>query len=149
MALMPARNRCWPRRISRTSCRCSRKSESRKSRTPRSAPPATPIRVISHRMNVDEKLSQAQHTEGAIEEQFHKEFASDQIIRIVDPVVAKPNELTQVFDLLAGKTPTKAASAGPMADVEVVTRAYVEEKAGYNKTSKKFGTYARSCTRRR
>jgi hypothetical protein len=101
-----------------------------------------PIRVVLHQMNVDEKLSQAQHTEGAIEEQFRKEFAGDKIIRIVEPVASQGSELTQVLMALSGKTPTEAESAGPAADVEVVTRAYVEEKAGYNKSSKKFGTYA-------
>jgi len=101
-----------------------------------------PIRVILHPMDVEEKLSQAQHTEGAIEEQFRKQFAGDRIIRVVNPVVSKGSEITQVFMMLRGETPTKAASAGPAADVEVMTRAYVEEKAGYNKSTKKLGTYA-------
>jgi hypothetical protein len=60
----------------------------------------------------------------------------------VNPAVSKGTELTQAFMLLTGKAQTKAPSAGPAADVEVVTRAYVEEKAGYNKKTKKLGTFA-------
>ena len=101
-----------------------------------------PIRVHLHPMEVAENLREAQHTEGAIESDFRKHFDGYQVIRVVDPVVSEGEELTQAFLLLTGKTPTKAASAGPPSDVEVVTRAYVEEKAGYNKSTKKLGTYA-------
>ncbi len=101
-----------------------------------------PIRVIIHGMDVEEKLSQAQHTEGAIEEQFRKEFEADGIIRVVAPVASKGSELTELFAALRGETPSQAASADPAADIEVFTRAFIEERSGYNKKTKKLGTMA-------
>ncbi|HMB68335.1 MAG TPA: hypothetical protein VKU85_03455, partial [bacterium] len=104
--------------------------------------PDDPIRVIVHPMEVEEKLAQAQHSEGAIDEQYREEFRGDALIRMVEPAAVQGNELTQAFRMLSGQEPTEAVSAGPAADVEVATRAYVKEKVGYNKTNKEFGTYA-------
>jgi len=101
-----------------------------------------PIRVILHPMDIQEELSQAQHTEGAIESQFREEFAEAGIIRVVSPVASHGSELTQILAALRSEAPTEAASAAPVADVEVFTRAYVEEKAGYNKQTKKLGKMA-------
>jgi hypothetical protein len=101
-----------------------------------------PIRVVIHGMEIEERLSQAQHTEGAIEEQFRKEFEADGIIRVVSPVASRGAEITQIFAALRGEAPAQAASANPASDVEVFTRAYVEERAGYNKATKKLGKMA-------
>ncbi|HMB70264.1 MAG TPA: hypothetical protein VKU85_13190 [bacterium] len=97
-----------------------------------------PIRVLIHEIELSEDLRQAQHTEGAVQEQLRKEFEGDAVIAVVDPAASQGRELTQAFRILAGQAPSQA----PPSDVEVVTRAYVQEKVGINKSTKKVGSYA-------
>jgi len=97
-----------------------------------------PIRVLIHEVELSEDLRQAQHSEGAVEAQLRKEFEGDGVITVVDPAVSQGRELTQAFRVLAGQAPSQA----PPADIEVVTRAYLQEKVGINKSTNKVGSYA-------
>ena len=94
--------------------------------------------MLIHEVELSEDLRQAQHTEGAVQEQLRKEFEGDTVIAVVDPAVSQGRELTQAFRILAGQAPSQA----PPADVEVVTRAYVQEKVGINQSTNKVGSYA-------
>ncbi len=97
-----------------------------------------PIRVILHDTVLSEDLANAEHTGGATHAQLRAQFENDPILAMVPPSAAHGNELTQAFQLLAGQTPT---SAGPAADVEVVTTATLERKVGINQSTNKIGEY--------
>jgi len=96
-----------------------------------------PIRVLLHEIELSPELAGAQHEEGAAARQYHGEFQDDGLIHLVDPSAAQGRELTQAFRMLAGKS----TAAAPVADVEVVSRAYLKESVGINKSTKKVGTY--------
>jgi len=96
-----------------------------------------PIRVLLHEIELSPDLASAQHEEGAAARQYHGEFQDDGLIRLVDPSAVNGRELTQAFRMLAGKS----TAAAPVADVEVVSRAYLKEQVGINKSTKKIGSY--------
>jgi hypothetical protein len=100
-------------------------------------PADDPIRVLLHDLELSPDLAKAQHEEGAAARQYETEFQGDGLIRLVDPSAAHGRELTQAFRMLSGQS----TQAAPVADVEVVSRAYLEEKVGINKSTKKVGTY--------
>jgi preprotein translocase subunit SecD len=92
-----------------------------------------PIYVALHPVKLGDKLKKAQHSKGAVNKQVRKEFKSDKIIRIVSKKDRKRNEWVQMGKVIDGENPY----ATPVADVEVVSRAYLKEIYGINKKTGK------------
>jgi hypothetical protein len=95
-----------------------------------------PIYVALHETELDAKLKESQHSEGAVFDEIMKNFQEDDVIRLVDGGQTQASEWTQMARALKGES-TKAA---PAADVEVYTRGRLEEKAGINRQTGKLGT---------
>lgn len=98
--------------------------------------PGAPIFVALHETEVGPKLKEAQHSEGAVFKEVHKHFQNDKVIRLVSASQMQSSEWSQVAKALSGKS-TKSA---PAADVEVWSKAHVEEKYGINKQTGKLGS---------
>jgi hypothetical protein len=98
--------------------------------------PGAPIYVALHETELDAKLKESQHSEGAVFEEVHKNFQNDDVIRLVKGSQMQANEWGQLAKALSGKS-TKAA---PAADVEVWSKGYLKEKAGINKKTGKIGS---------
>jgi hypothetical protein len=97
-----------------------------------------PIRVLLFDLELGPNLAEAQHTPGAANEQLRKEFQGDALIQLTEATAVQGRELTEVFRMLAGESPSQA----PASDVEVVSRAYLKEAVGINRSSGKLGSYA-------
>jgi hypothetical protein len=95
--------------------------------------PTDPIRVALMPMELDDNLKKAEHTEGAVFEQFKKEFEGDKVIRLVSEKDLKRAQWAQVGRALAGQNPESA----PVSDVEVVSRGYLKKVYGVNKKTGK------------
>ena len=98
-------------------------------------PSDDPIRVVFYEMELDDNLRDAQHSEGAISEMYIEEFANDPIVQPVRRNSGSSAELTEFAKLLSGKSITEA----PASDVEVVSRGYIKETAGINRSTGKIG----------
>lgn len=115
--------------------------EARRVDTIRQAPkrqPGDPIRVVLHEMQLSPDMAKAQHSSGAAMAQFRENFENDSIIQLVNPSGSSAREWTQAMRALSGKS-TKEA---PASDIEVVSSARVEKKAGLNRETGKIGEYA-------
>jgi hypothetical protein len=94
--------------------------------------PNDPISVYLHQIELDEQLSKAERTKGAIFDQIKKEFEKDPIIRLVNKDKVKKRKNSQTLNALLGGSSTKA----PTADVEVAIRGYMKEVHGLTKDGK-------------
>ena len=92
-----------------------------------------PIYVNLHAVTLGDKLKKAQHSKGAVDKEVRAAFESDKVIRLVSKKDLKRQEWAEVSKALAGQNPYDAT----VADVEVVTRADIEEIYGINKKTGK------------
>lgn len=92
-----------------------------------------PIYVNLHAVKLGDKLKKAQHSKDAVDKQVRAAFKSDKVIRLVSKKDLKRQEWAEIGKALAGQNPYDAT----VADVEVVTRAYVKEIYGINKKTGK------------
>ena len=92
-----------------------------------------PIYVNLHAVKLGDKLKKAQHSKDAVDKQVRATFKSDKVIRLVSKKDLKRQEWAEISKALAGQNPYDAT----VADVEVVTRAYVKEVYGINKKTGK------------
>jgi len=92
-----------------------------------------PIFVNLHAVKLGDKLKKAQHSKDAVDKQVRAAFKSDKVIRLVSKKDLKRQEWAEIGKALAGQNPYDAT----VADVEVVTRAYVKEIYGINKKTGK------------
>jgi hypothetical protein len=98
--------------------------------------PGAPIYVALHETELDAKLKESQHSDGAVFAEVQKNFANDKVIRLVDGSEMKKSEWGQVAAALGGKS----TKANPAADVEVWSKGRLEEKVGINKQTGKVGS---------
>lgn len=92
-----------------------------------------PIYVNLHSVKLGDKLKKAQHSKDAVDKQVRAAFKSDKVIRLVSKKELKRQEWSEISKALAGQNPYDAS----VADVEVVTRAYIKEIYGINKKTGK------------
>ncbi len=97
-----------------------------------------PISVVLHKIQLNPDMAKAQHTEGAVMEQYMEDFENDKVIRVVNPGDSSVREISQALRALSGKSANKA----PVADIEVVSSANMEKKIGLNRKTGKVGEYA-------
>jgi hypothetical protein len=95
--------------------------------------PNDPIFVALHDVQLDDKLKQAQHSEGAVDKQIRGQFDEDSVIRLIGMDSMKKNEWSQLGKALSGRS----ANEGPAADVDVVSRGYLKEVYGFDKKTGK------------
>jgi hypothetical protein len=94
-----------------------------------------PIFVALHPIELDKNLKKSEHSKGAVDKQFRDEFKSDKVIRFVDNKDRKRNEWVEINQVAAGINPSRE----PLADVEVISRAYLKEMRGIDKKTGKPG----------
>jgi preprotein translocase subunit SecD len=94
-----------------------------------------PIYVNLHSVKLGDKLKRAQHSKDAVDKQVRAAFKSDKVIRLVSKKDLKRQEWAEIGKALAGQNPDDAS----VADVEVVTHAYIKEIYGINKKTGKPG----------
>jgi len=92
-----------------------------------------PIYVNLHTVELDDTLKKAQHSKDAVDKQVRAAFKSDKVIHLVSKKDLKRQEWAEAARALSGQNPYDAG----VADVEVVTRAYIEEVYGINKKTGK------------
>jgi preprotein translocase subunit SecD len=92
-----------------------------------------PIFVNLHPVKLGDKLKKAQYSKDAVDKQVRAAFKNDGVIRLVSKKDLKRQEWAEIGKALAGQNPYDAT----VADVEVVTRAYVKEIYGINKKTGK------------
>jgi hypothetical protein len=97
-----------------------------------------PISVVLHEIQLNPDMAKAQHTKGAVMEQYMEYFENDKVIRVVNPGDSTVGEISQALRALSGKSANKA----PVADIEVVSSANMEKKIGLNRKTGKVGEYA-------
>ena len=95
--------------------------------------PDDPIYVALHDVELDEKLKQAQHSDGAVNQQIRGEFDKDPIIRLVGMDSIKNNDWKKLGKALGGKS----VNESPAYDVDVVSRGYLKEVYGFDKKTGK------------
>lgn len=100
--------------------------------------PGDPISVVLHEIQLSPDMAKAQHSEGAVMDEYRKNFENDKIIKLVNSGGSTVRDITQALRALSGESPSQA----PAADVEVVSSASVEKKAGINRKTGKLGEYA-------
>jgi hypothetical protein len=98
--------------------------------------PGDPVFVALHETELDAKLKEAQHSEGAVFEEVHKNFQNDDVIRLVNSNQMQASEWGQLAKAWSGKS----AKSAPAADVEVWSKGYLKEKFGINKKTGKPGS---------
>lgn len=98
--------------------------------------PGEPIYVVLNETELDNKLRESQHSEGAVFAELEKHFENDDVIRLVASSAANANEWGQLAKAWKGES-TKSA---PASDVDVHSKAYLEEKVGINKKTGKVGS---------
>ena len=94
-----------------------------------------PIYVALHPTTLDEQLKQVERRHGAVFDQVRDEFTSDQVIKLVSKRQLERKELSQLGMALGGMYPSRR----PVADVEVVSRAYLKEVLGIHRETGKPG----------
>jgi len=87
-----------------------------------------PLLVALYETELDEALTSAQHSEGAVFDQLRDEFEDDDAIVLVDPVECDED---------AWRAQTQGTSEPPAADIEVLSRAYLKEIAGVDRRTGK------------
>jgi len=92
-----------------------------------------PIFVALYDVQLDEKLKQAQHSDGAVNEQIRGEFDKDPVIRLIGMDSMKQSDWDKLGKALGGRS----VNEGPAADVDVVSRAYLKEVYGFDKKTGK------------
>lgn len=92
-----------------------------------------PIYVNLHEIKLDNNLKKAEHSRDAVDKQVRAAFKSDKVIRLVSKKDLKRQEWAEIGKALTGQNPYDAT----VADVEVVTRAYIKEIYGINKKTGK------------
>jgi hypothetical protein len=95
--------------------------------------PDDPIFVAMYDVELDEKLKQAQHSEGAVNQQIRGEFDKDPIIRLIGMDSMKDNDWAKLGKALGGRS----VNEGPASDVNVVSRGYLKEVYGVDKKTGK------------
>jgi hypothetical protein len=98
--------------------------------------PDDPIFVALHAVQLDDQLKQAQHSEGAVDQQVRGCFDKDPIIRLIGMDSMKQSDWAKLGKALSGKS----ANEAPAADVEVVSRGYLKEIYGFDKKTGKPGS---------
>lgn len=97
--------------------------------------PGDPIYVNLHKVKLGDRLSKAQHSKDAVDKQVRGAFQPDKVIRLVSKKDLKREELTEIAKALAGQNPYDAG----VTDVDVRTRAYLEEVYGIDRKTGKPG----------
>jgi hypothetical protein len=92
-----------------------------------------PIFVAMYDVELDEQLKQAQHSEGAVNQQIRGEFDKDPIIRLIGMDSMKQGDWAKLGKALGGKSVNEA----PASDVNVVSRGYLKEVYGFDKKTGK------------
>jgi len=95
--------------------------------------PDDPIFVALYDVELDENLEQAQHSEGAVNEQIRGEFDKDPIIRLIGMDSIKKNDWEKLGKALGGRS----VNESPASDVNVVSRAYLKDVYGFDKKTGK------------
>lgn len=95
--------------------------------------PYDPIFVALYTVELDEKLIQAQHSDGAVDKQIRGQFDKDPIIRLIGMDSVKQSEWAQLGKALSGRS----VNEGPAADVDVISRGYLKEVYGFDKKTGK------------
>jgi len=95
--------------------------------------PEDPIFVALYDVELDEKLKQAQHSDGAVNQQIRGEFDKDPVIRLIGMDSMKQSDWEKLGKALGGRS----VNEGPPADVDVVSRGYLKEVYGFDKKTGK------------
>lgn len=95
--------------------------------------PDEPIFVALHAVQLDDQLKQAQHSEGAVDEQVRGQFDKDPVIRLIGMDAMKQSDWAKLGKVMSGKSENEA----PAADVEVISRGYLKEIYGFDKKTGK------------
>lgn len=98
--------------------------------------PGAPVFVALYETELDPKLKEAQHSDGAVFDEVQKNFQNDDVIRLVGGGDMQSNQWSQMAKALKGES----SKSAPAADVEVRSRGYLKEKAGINKQTGELGT---------
>jgi hypothetical protein len=91
-----------------------------------------PIFVALYDVELDDNLKQAQHSDGAVNQQIRSEFEKDPVIRLIGMDSLKQSDWEKLGKALGGRS----VDESPAADVDVVTRGYLKEVYGDKKTGK-------------